>query len=252
MNWGFFEALRRHKHSSGHRAVGLALAIRAKAEDPVCNPSITTLCKDASVCRLTVVRAVERFEQQGLIKVERRFGAANKYRLTSSSTRLVQDPHQSTGETGSNPDPSTGETGRYAGTSLNSEPHPSTGETQKRLKDRKQGEKHLGHEDQHADLPDWLPEEQWLAFLEHRHALKSAMTPHAQKLAITELRKLRDQGHHPAQVLEQSIINGWKGLFEIKGNRGRKSEPATLPRESDEDIKAAVKEAERHMQRWNT
>ena len=94
MNWGFFEQLAQHKHSSAIRAVGLALAIRAKDDDPVCWPSITTLCKDASVCRLTVIRAINLFESEGLLKVDRKDGRVNRYRLTSKPQRRVTSKRQ--------------------------------------------------------------------------------------------------------------------------------------------------------------
>ena len=104
MNWNWFEALRQHKHPHAYRAVGLALAIRAKHNDPVCYPSITTLCKDAAVCRLTVVRAIDRLHNDGLIEVERSPGKVNRYRLTSTPQRRVpvhdRDGYPSTTETG--------------------------------------------------------------------------------------------------------------------------------------------------------
>ena len=94
MNWQFFERLRDRKHSSAFRAVGLALAIRAKDDEPVCWPSITTLCKDAAVCRLTVIRAVNRFESEGLLTVDRKDGKVNRYRLTSKPQRRVTSKPQ--------------------------------------------------------------------------------------------------------------------------------------------------------------
>ena len=44
------------------------------------------------------------------------------------------------------------------------------------------------------------------------------MTPRAEALAIAELTKLRTEGHNPADVIKQSIMRGWKGLFAINGN----------------------------------
>ena len=132
MNWQFFEHLRKHKHSSAFRSVGLALAIRAKDDDPVCWPSITSLCKDASVCRLTVVRAIKHFESEGLLKIERKEGKVNRYRLTSKPQRRVtrspQRRHQYVTETGH---PSTTETGQSPATSTPQRRHPSTTETRK-------------------------------------------------------------------------------------------------------------------------
>ena len=86
MNWQFFETLCKHKHSSAMRAVGLVLAIRAKENDPVCWPSITSLCRDASVCRLTVVRAINRFESEGLLTIQKNKGMVHRYHLNPATT----------------------------------------------------------------------------------------------------------------------------------------------------------------------
>lgn len=132
MNWKFFDRLCEHKHSSAYRAVGLVLAIRAKDDDPVCWPSITSLCRDASVCRLTVVRAINLFESEGLLKVERKNGKVNRYRLTSKPQRRVtrnpQRRNQCVTETGH---PSTTETGHAPSASKPQRRDPSTTETRK-------------------------------------------------------------------------------------------------------------------------
>jgi len=142
MNWQWFEVLRQHKHPHAHRVVGLALAIRAKHDDPVCYPSITTLCKDASVCRLTVVRAIERFEADGLIEVERAKGKVNHYRLTSTPQRRVP-VHTRDGY------PSTTETGQKTATRLPSKRDPSTTETRKGKKGNS-----VPEQDEHVALHD--------------------------------------------------------------------------------------------------
>jgi len=66
-----------------------------------------------------------------------------------------------------------------------------------------------------TSLPEWLQPEAWADFIQHRKAAKSAMTPRAQALALSELTKLRAEGHDPTEVIKQSIMRGWKGLFAI-------------------------------------
>lgn len=73
----------------------------------------------------------------------------------------------------------------------------------------------LGRNDM-PTLPDWLDKELWESFLQFRKELKSKMTDHAQELAIRKLEKWRAAGHDPKEIIENSIINGWKGLFEPK------------------------------------
>lgn len=65
-------------------------------------------------------------------------------------------------------------------------------------------------------LPEWVPADAWDAFLETRVKIRAPMTDRAKTLAISELRKLRDQGHDPRAVLEQSVLRGWRGLFAPK------------------------------------
>lgn len=68
-----------------------------------------------------------------------------------------------------------------------------------------------------VEVPDWLPLPQWDAYLEMRTKIRKPATSFAQKLAIAKLAELREQGHHPAAVLGQSIMNSWQGIFELKG-----------------------------------
>lgn len=86
--------------------------------------------------------------------------------------------------------------------------------------------------------PEWLPREQWEAYLDMRKSIKSPLTPHGLRLAMKELLRLRDAGHDPEAVLNQSIFNNWKGLFALKeGNdgahqqkfRGRTAKPGSQP-----------------------
>ena len=66
-------------------------------------------------------------------------------------------------------------------------------------------------------LPDWLDSQIFEKFRDHRIALKSRMTPHAEELIFKEIGKFRERGHDPTALIEQSISNGWKGIFELKG-----------------------------------
>lgn len=68
------------------------------------------------------------------------------------------------------------------------------------------------------ELPDWVPEKQWVAYEEMRRKVRKPMTDHARDLAVRKLDELRRLGNSPAAVLEQSILNDWQGLFEIKGS----------------------------------
>ena len=65
-------------------------------------------------------------------------------------------------------------------------------------------------------LPAWLPSESWQAFAAMRKAIKKPLTPDAVPIAIRKLDALRAEGNDPRMVLEQSTMNSWQGLFEVK------------------------------------
>ena len=68
-------------------------------------------------------------------------------------------------------------------------------------------------------LPDELKEVAE-AFVEHRKALKAPMTGNALKLAIRKAKKYaNDDLDKTIAIMEQSIENGWKGIFELKEKR---------------------------------
>ena len=84
-------------------------------------------------------------------------------------------------------------------------------------------------------LPDWLDPELWKQYVDHRKEIKSRLTHRAAELSIGTLDKLRKQGFPPREVIEQTIFNGWVGLFPIKqqavgkpGQRQRMSETELL------------------------
>lgn len=70
------------------------------------------------------------------------------------------------------------------------------------------------------ELPDWMPVEAWDGWLEmRRNELKKPAGRRAQELAVKKLATLRDQGHGPEAVLDQSTMANWQGLFPVKPDR---------------------------------
>jgi hypothetical protein len=65
--------------------------------------------------------------------------------------------------------------------------------------------------------PEWVPSEQWTSFVQMRKAMKSVPFTNAAAAGIVrELEKLKAQGHDPASVLENSVMNGWRSVFAPK------------------------------------
>jgi len=68
-------------------------------------------------------------------------------------------------------------------------------------------------------LPDFIPVEPWNAFLEVRKKLRAANTPRALNMLVQRITDFMAKGHDPTAILENSIVNSWKGVFEPKGNQ---------------------------------
>jgi hypothetical protein len=73
------------------------------------------------------------------------------------------------------------------------------------------------------ELPQWLPQDAWIAFIQMRKAIRKPLTEYAKKLAIKKLEQLKAEGNSPEEVLNQSILNDWQGLFEVKKSGGNGS-----------------------------
>lgn len=74
-------------------------------------------------------------------------------------------------------------------------------------------------------VPGWIPAEAWEDWCRFRRG--KTWTPRAAELCIAKLGKLRDEGHAPQAVIEQSIANGWRGLFALSGGQ-RAAKPGKL------------------------
>ena len=70
------------------------------------------------------------------------------------------------------------------------------------------------------EIPEWLDKTTWEQFLQHRKSLKAAMTEHAKSLAVKKLEKFKNEGQDPTEIIERSILNGWKGLFPLDERDG--------------------------------
>ncbi|MBB76599.1 MAG: hypothetical protein CMJ75_19000 [Planctomycetaceae bacterium] len=67
-------------------------------------------------------------------------------------------------------------------------------------------------------LPDWLPEQPWNDWLEMRKHIGKTPTQAAMKIAIDRLATLRESGQDPGDVLNQSTMNNWVGVFPLKAD----------------------------------
>lgn len=63
-------------------------------------------------------------------------------------------------------------------------------------------------------------------YVEHRKAIKAPMTQNAFELSIKELFKIAKTDGEMIEIINQSIMNGWKGLFPLKDHGGSKNAPS--------------------------
>lgn len=70
-----------------------------------------------------------------------------------------------------------------------------------------------------ANLPAWIDPKVWHDFVEDRKERKQPMTERAMILTLRELDEFRKEGQDPNACLNQSIRNGWRGVFQVKGPR---------------------------------
>lgn len=72
-----------------------------------------------------------------------------------------------------------------------------------------------------VSLPDWIPEDVWAEFVDMRKKVKAPLTDRAAQLLINKLETMMHAGQKPRAVLEQSIMNSWKGVFDVKAEQAR-------------------------------
>jgi len=92
-------------------------------------------------------------------------------------------------------------------------------------------------------LPPYVDPEAWARFVEVRTAKgkRAPFTPGACKLALKVLERLHKDGHSCSDALDQSVLNGWSGIFPPKNvasvvpsqSRAAEATRAYLDRESE-------------------
>ena len=63
-----------------------------------------------------------------------------------------------------------------------------------------------------------------ISFVEFRENIKKPMSEHAVKLLISKLKKMTPDIQKQIEILNQSIVNGWQGIFPLK-EEGQENKP---------------------------
>ncbi len=85
-----------------------------------------------------------------------------------------------------------------------------------RKKLQKEQEKKKEESTEKVQIPDWVPLKEFEAYKKMRKTIRKPLTSEAELLVFRKLEKLQAQGYSPVDVLNQSILNSWQGLFTIK------------------------------------
>lgn len=193
----------------GPRFVLVALANRAD-EEGIAFPSIKWIKKKTGLPERNIRMYIDGLCEIGkLMKTERRRDdggrSSNEYRLAILQPGLALTPPAATAGGGA----------ATAGAPRQQLPHPPAATAGHKTKEKtKETKQHIGT--LVPDLPNWLPIPEWEAFVADRKERRKALTSRATEMAITTLAELREMGQDLAAVLNQSIANGWSGLFAVK------------------------------------
>jgi len=103
--------------------------------------------------------------------------------------------------------------GQEGGTQIEPQTEPQTGRKQATPKNSKEGKEYIP-----PIIPQGIDQETWSAFLEMRKKIKAPVTSKAVELIFKKLARLKEQGHDPNEVLNQSIENSYRGVFPLKDN----------------------------------
>jgi len=220
------------------RFVLLAIADNS-GDDGYAYPGVDLLCSKTLFEKRHVLRALQQLEKDGWLRIERKAiaGKGNAYYIDVEKLETLKDEARSrskkkasepliSGDTKSRDISDSGDiydksqvtSATGSGDIYDIPPHPLLGEPSGTVK---------GTKAQAGDFcpPEWVPADLWEAWLEMRKKIRKPATRKAMELAVGHLLKLRNAGHSPAAVLEQSILNSWQGLFEPKSSLFPETKP---------------------------
>lgn len=223
--------------TANHTQKLVLLALADNANDGgECWPSITNIAARCELCRQAVVNQIGAMERAGIVRIERHHGKVNRYILViepvyevDQSTALTSPPHRLPPVYGVDYHPSTTLTTPVYGVDTNRK-EPSLEPSLNRHKARKRATPHI-------DLP--LPFESegfrqtWADWQQARREQRKPLTPTAAKAQLAMLAKQDEQT--AIAMLQQSIQNGYQGIFPLKTQRQQPTKPIRPCDESDVD-----------------
>lgn len=89
-------------------------------------------------------------------------------------------------------------------------------------------------------LPAWIDRTAWDGFDEMRKKKRTGLTDHGKELCVKKLEALKRAGHDPTEVLNQSTMQGWQGLFEVKGGSNGTNHGIPAETRAERNVREAI------------
>lgn len=238
MTW----AVKAPVESSGQRLVLIMLANHCNSHTWQCNPSHKLLAQECCMGVSTLKTHIKRLDELGFLSIIHKsidgVYLPNQYMLNIAGMgqNLPHGGSEIDGRVGQNLTDGGSESGRGVGQNL---------ATNQELKPRNEpGIKPNTSASSEIDIPDDLDLQAWATWIDYRKksgkALKQVSWPAAMKALVKH-------GQNQMAVVEQSISNGWQGLFDIKTTTAAQTQQSF--RERDELAKRKAYE-ERTGRKW--
>lgn len=214
--------------SQSETLVALALADHADDSSGECWPSIDRIAEKARLKRRATQNVIQRLEEIGLITVERAVGRRNTncYTFHMEQKGAANAPLLESVK-GASP--------------YREKVHPGTEKVH--LDDIKGAaaaapESSITIKEPSEEEPPGLDPEAWVRYFKYRTAIRKTIKPAS---VLAAQRKLAGFESDQAAVVEQSVANGWQGLFALKGGPTpqRERRPITRYEQMQEDLARA-------------
>ena len=89
-----------------------------------------------------------------------------------------------------------------------------------------------------SEIPDFVDQETWTDFVQHRKEKRQALKPTTTKRIIKDLTKWHNEGEDVNQILITSIRNGWTGIFKDKKKKTKSSNGSRVEFVPDSELEA--------------
>lgn len=215
------------------RALLMALAKYADPDGGSCYPSVTTLASSTALSKRSVISHLSLAVDGGwLSKASRRTKDGwkhNYYRLVlpeplGADSALGDEPSADIaprgGGVGANSAPAQVQPLQLGGATVAPDLATNLANDQEGRAHRAGSPKGKPRKDRILERPEGLPEgvtaDTWAAYARHRKKIGKPLTDEAVRRLVPKLCRMADDGHDPEQALDNSIVNGWTGVFAPK------------------------------------